>query len=59
MLLGDSVRYDMHHKHKEYVHISVLYPVADMDFCLKQRNVWVSLDSIIIRFYCITVVSSY
>jgi len=59
MLFGDSVIYDMHHKYKGYVHSSVLCLVTEMDFCLKQRNVWVSLNFIISRFYCITFAISY
>jgi len=54
MLFGGSVRYDMLHKHKGYVHSSVLCPVAEMVICLKQRNVCVPLDSIASRFYCIS-----
>jgi hypothetical protein len=59
MLFGDSVRYDMHHKHKGYVHNDILRPVAEKDISSKQRNIWVYVDSIIRRFYCITFVISY
>jgi len=59
MPFSDSVRYDIQHKCNGYVHSGVLCPVAEMDICLKQRNVCVSLDFIISMFYCISFVIYY
>jgi hypothetical protein len=46
MLFGYSVRHDMHHKLKGYVHSSVLFPVAEVDNRLKQEMfgfLWIPL----------------